>query len=267
MQKANRLRTAFVENKGPSYGIWQMFPGANVSRALSRANPDWIMVDCEHGNIDDAAMHEAIPAIAASGVSPLVRIPDTQGWMIKRALDAGAHGILVPLIRTPEEVKQVVAAAKFPPQGRRGFGSPIAMQNFSPLPTFTEYLQQANDAILTMVQIETKEALEAVEEIAPLVDVLFVGPWDLGNNIGYPIIDGAFQPELKDAIARVLKACKNAGKKCGVYATSGEDAAAYGKQGFDMINVATDFTTLEFIMKQSMATALGSAGPEKGKTY
>ncbi|ROV90887.1 hypothetical protein VSDG_08011 [Cytospora chrysosperma] len=225
MQKSNRLRTAFTENRGPSYGIWQMLPGANVSRALARASPDWIMVDCEHGNIDDAAMHEAVPAIAACGVSPIVRIPDFQSWMIKRALDAGAHGILVPLIRTVDEVKQVVAAAKFPPQGRRGFGSAIAMQNFKPVPSFTEYLQQANDALLTMVQIETKEALDAVEEIAPLVDLLFIGPYDLGNNIGCPIIDGSVKPELKEAVARILKAAKSAGKKCGMYCSSGEEAA------------------------------------------
>lgn len=120
----------------------------------------------------------------------------------------------------------MVAAAKFPPQGRRGFGSPIAMQNFSPVPSFTEYLQQANGALLTMVQIETKEALDAVEDIAPLVDVLFIGPFDLGNNIGYPIINGDVKPELKTAIARILKAAKDAGKKCGMYASSSEEAAA-----------------------------------------
>lgn len=97
MQKANRLRAAFVENKGPSYGIWQMYPNTNVSRALARANPDWIMVDCEHGNIDDAAMHEAIPAIAACGVSPLVRLPDTQAWMIKREW-AQDHPVVVFIV-------------------------------------------------------------------------------------------------------------------------------------------------------------------------
>lgn len=90
MQMSNRLRTVFAENKGPSYGIWQMLPNTNVSRLLARANPDWIMVDCEHGNIDDAAMHEAIPAIAACGVSPCVRVPDTQSWMIKREWNVGA---------------------------------------------------------------------------------------------------------------------------------------------------------------------------------
>ena len=133
--------------------------------------------------------------------------------------------ILVPLIRSVDEVKQVVAAAKFPPQGRRGFGSPIAMQNFDPLPSFTEYLQQANDALLTMVQIETKEAVDAVEEIAPLVDLLFIGPFDLGNNLGFPIINGDVKPELNEAIARILKAAKGAGKKCGIYCSSGDEAA------------------------------------------
>lgn len=134
--------------------------------------------------------------------------------------------ILVPLIRSVDEVKQVVEAAKFPPEGRRGFGSPIAMQNFAPAPSFTEYLQQANGALLTMVQIETKEALATVEEIAPLVDVLFIGPFDLGNNIGYPIINGVVKPELKSAISRILKATKDAGKKCGMYASNSEEATA-----------------------------------------
>lgn len=194
----------------------------------------------------------------------------------------------MPLIRTVDEVKQVVAAAKFPPKGRRGFGSPLPMQNFDPQPSFTEYLQHANDALLTMVQIETKEALDAVDEIAPLVDVLFIGPFDLGNNIGHPIIDGVVKPELKAAIAKILKAAHVHGKKCGMYAGGGEEAARYvstshswpflrtcatdcwhryGKEGFDMINVGTDLTTLEHIMKQSMAVATDSAGPEKGKSY
>lgn len=94
MQKSNRLRVAFKDKKGPSFGIWQMLPGTNVSRALARANPDWIMVDCEHGNIDDAAMHELIPAIAACGVSPIVRIPDLQSWMIKRKLPVVASKLI-----------------------------------------------------------------------------------------------------------------------------------------------------------------------------
>jgi 4-hydroxy-2-oxoheptanedioate aldolase len=165
--------------------------------------------------------------------------------------------ILVPLIRTVEEVKELVAAAKFPPQGQRGFGSPFALHTFEPGLTLTDYLQQANDSLLTMVQIETREALESVEEIAPLVDVVFVGPFDLGNNIGRPIIAGNMHTELHQAIERILKAAVAAGKKCGIYCTSGEQAKQYADKGFHMISVATDYSTLGAAMTDTLAIARG----------
>ncbi|KAK4190503.1 Pyruvate/Phosphoenolpyruvate kinase-like domain-containing protein [Podospora australis] len=267
MIKSNRLKQLFIDGSRPAMGVWQMLPGANVSRILAGSGADWVMVDCEHGNIDDAAMHDAVPAIAALGVSPIVRLPDLQPWMIKRALDSGAHGILVPLIRTVEEVKSVVAAAKFPPQGVRGFGSPIAVQNFQPKPTLSEYLQQANESLLTMVQIETKEALEAVEDIAPLVDVVFVGPFDLGNNIGHPIINGKRDVELDEAIARVLKATVAAGKKCGIYCTSGEEAKLYADMGFHMVSAATDYTILQASLASTLSIARGAGAGDKVASY
>ncbi len=173
----------------------------------------------------------------------------------------------MPLIRTVQEVKDLVASAKFPPEGRRGFGSPFAMQNFNPMPTMTEYLQQANQSLLVMVQIETKEALDAIDEIAPLVDVLFIGPFDLGNNIGHPIIDGKMDPELHDAIAKTLRAANNAGKKCGIFCTSGEQAKAYADQGFHMISVATDATALQAVMIDTLAVARGQAKPQRAASY
>ncbi|KAI0172182.1 HpcH/HpaI aldolase/citrate lyase family protein [Hypoxylon sp. FL1284] len=263
------LKEAFVKNEATSIGVWQTLPGQNVSRTLARAGVDWVMVDCEHGNLDDAAMHEAVPAIASCGVSPLVRIPDMQGWMIKRALDAGAHGILIPLLRSAEEARKIVAAAKFPPQGQRGLGSPFAMERFNPVPTMTEYLQQANETLLTMVQIETREALDAVEEIAavPGIDVLFIGPFDLGNNIGHPILDGVMQPELGRAIDRILDATNKAGKKCGFFATSGEQAKAYADKGFHMISAALDTTLLQAALGTSLSAARGQAAPKAGGRY
>jgi 4-hydroxy-2-oxoheptanedioate aldolase len=164
--------------------------------------------------------------------------------------------VLVPLIRTVEEVKKLVASCKFPPAGTRGFGSPFAMQNFQPIPTMTEYLKHANDTLVVMVQIETKEALEAVEEIAPLVDVLFIGPFDLGNNIGHPILNGVMKPELKAAMDRVLKAANDAKKKCGIYATSGEQAKAYADSGYHMICCATDASLLQTALADTMEIVL-----------
>ncbi|GKT54921.1 HpcH/HpaI aldolase/citrate lyase family protein [Colletotrichum tofieldiae] len=214
-------------------------------------------------------MHDAVPAIAATGVSPVVRLPDMQGWMVKRALDCGAHGILVPLLRTAQEAKDLVQAAKFPPWGRRGFGSPLAMERFSPAPSMTEYLQQANDSLLTMVQIETKEALESVEDIAAVegIDVLFIGPFDLGNNIGHPVINGIIKKELSDAIDRVLEATHKAGKKAGIFCTSGEQSKVFADKGFDMISVATDYTALQFTLSESLSIARGEVKPVKGGSY
>lgn len=176
--------------------------------------------------------------------------------------------ILAPLVRTVDDVKDFVAACKFPPEGRRGFGSPLAMQGFRvsdkdgqhpvALPTFTEYLDQANASIVTMVQIETREALENVEAIAPLVDALFVGPFDLANNIGHPIRDGVFPTQVKDAMARVLAAAQAVDTCCcGVYAGSPEQARDYAAAGFHMVNVVTDVLTLQAAASAAVQVARG----------
>ncbi|KAF4587835.1 HpcH/HpaI aldolase/citrate lyase family protein [Ophiocordyceps camponoti-floridani] len=137
------------------------------------------------------------------------------------------------------------------------------------MPSFSDYLQQANDALLTMVQIETREALDAVEEIAAVdgIDLLFIGPFDLGNNIGHPIIQGVVAPELKEAMARILAACRKCGKKCGIYSTDGEQARQFREQGFDMISVATDYTALEFVLQQQLCAARGEESPSKKGSY
>lgn len=190
----------------------------------------------------DAEMHESVNAVASVGVSPIVRIPANESWMVKRALDAGAHGILVPLLYTVEDAVKLVESAKFPPMGKRGFGSPFSPGSFSVTGDLSglEYMQNANENLLTCVQIETKEALDVVEKIAqvPGIDVLFVGPWDLGNNISHPV-QGKFDDELVAAIARVREAAAAAGKKSGIYCPGGESARKYADDGFQMVRPAS----------------------------
>ena len=225
--------------------------------------------------------------IAACGVSPIVRIADNQGYLVKSeflgakwsttidhimigALDAGAHGVLVPLLYTPEDARKLVTSAKFPPQGQRGFGSPFPMASFSAEMGAGEYLQQANDVLLTIVQIETREALEHIDEIAAIngIDCLFVGPFDLGNNIGYPIIDGVMHDELHAAIAKVLKAARSANKKCGIFCTSGIQGKLYADQGFDMISIATDMHVLPAAIIEALQKSKGlEAGPKFSGPY
>lgn len=235
-----------------------MLPGTNHSRAMARSNLDWICVDTEHGNIDDSQMHECVAAIASCGVSPLVRIAANESWMVKRALDAGAHGVVVPLLYTADDARKLVSSAKFPPVGTRGFGSPFPMQNFGNQTT-TEYLQQANDALVTIAQIETKEALENVNEIAavPGIDVLLIGPFDLGNNIGHPIIDGHVAEELKAAIECIHKAAVENGKKTGIYCTSGEEARKYADKGFHMMSISADIMAIPAFFSDALSAAKG----------
>lgn len=187
-------------------------------------------------------MHESVAAIASCGASPIVRIPANEGWMVKRALDTGAHGIVVPLLYTAEDARNLVQTAKFPPLGRRGYGSPFSMGSFAVQGELSglEYLQNANDSLLTIVQIETKQAFESLDAIAKVdgIDVLFIGPWDLGNNLGYPVT-GEFAPELKAAISKILEVAKANGKKAGIYCTGGEMAKMYADHGFDMVRFCT----------------------------
>lgn len=240
-----------------------MLPGTNLTRVLCRStsNMDWLLIDMEHGNISDDSMHEIVAAAAACGVSPIVRVLEGQHWMIKRALDAGAHGILVPVLETEQDAKNVVKYSKYPPVGTRGFEPLLAVEKFVEQHPHgggvrevsgNEYLEQANDSLVIAVQIETKSALERVKEIAavPGVDVLFIGPFDLGVSIGHPIIGGKMDEVLIDAIERVQKAAEDAGISSGIYCDSGEAAMGWAKKGFQMNSVCADMIALREIVGQ-----------------
>lgn len=217
-----------------------MLPGTHLARTLASAGPTWVCIDTEHGQLSDTHMHDSVVAISSAPTcSPIIRIPAAEPWMVKRALDAGAHGIMVPLLQTATEAEAFVRATKFPPRGMRGFGSPFPMGAFKTEKEMgaVQYLQEANDAIVTIVQIETRQALENVREIAAVegVDMLFVGPFDLGNNIGFPILEGGMHEDLKGAIEKIRLAAEEKGKRSGIYCTSGEQGRTFADQGFHMV--------------------------------
>lgn len=214
-------------------------------------------------------MHEAVAAIAACGVSPVVRVAEGQHWMIKRALDAGAHGIIVPLLQNVEDARNIARFAKFPPTGNRGLGSALSMEKFVAGTTgevkevsMAEYFRDANAHTVVVVQIETASALEQVDAIAAVdgIDVLFIGPTDLGNMIGHPSVlnGGKHAPELDEAIAKINKAAHDAGKFSGVYMGTGEQAKEYAGMGFNMINAANDQAVLKKYFAEHLVIAQGS---------
>ena len=132
---------------------------------------------------------------------------------------------------------RLVSSAKFPPQGTRGFGSPFAMRRFG-TSSMTEYLQSANKSTVIIAQIETEAALANVDSIAKTdgIDILLVGPFDLGNSIGHPILDGKMSQELLDAIETIRQAANKNGKRGGIYATTASQARDYADQGFHFVS-------------------------------
>jgi len=268
METSNTFRRHLTENKS-AVGIWQMFPSPSVSRTLAQTpGLTWVLIDCEHGNISDDNMHEAIASVSKFGVSPIVRIPDAQGWMIKRALDAGAHGIMVPLVSKKETAEYISKHSHFPPMGSRGFGSPFSHGNFG-LPNASEYLRDANKNIVVIVQIETAEAVANVEDIASVegIDMLFVGPVDLSISLGHPL---AFEPEhkvLSEAIEKTLKAAHAAGKKAGIFTGNSGDAQKRIEQGFDMVNLGTDVSTLSNGLSQGIKELTGKSSANNSGGY
>ncbi|KAJ7584617.1 Pyruvate/Phosphoenolpyruvate kinase-like domain-containing protein [Mycena floridula] len=235
----------------PVVGSWLMLPGASLARMVAQMEFDFVLVDCEHGNIADEAMHASVGAIAAQGISPIVRIAAAENWLVKRALDSGAHGILCPMLSTAAEASALVSYARFPALegsnalgGIRGVGSPFAPAVFGQ--SMAEYIATANKNIFIAVQIETIEGLNNCEEIAKVdgIDMLFVGPNDLASSMGYPALDHANIPEVQDGIKRVLAGAKSAGKYAGMFCTSAEQVQARFEQGFDFMNLGGDVIAL-----------------------
>ncbi|TFK43299.1 Pyruvate/Phosphoenolpyruvate kinase-like domain-containing protein [Crucibulum laeve] len=238
----------------PVLGSWLMFPGASLARMVAQMEYDFILVDCEHGDIADAEMHVSVGAIASNGASPFVRIAAPENYFVKRALDAGAHGILCPMISTVEQAKAVVSYSKFPAMkghenngtlsGVRGTGSPFAPAVFGQ--SQGDYTATANKNTFIAVQIETVEGLENCEEIAKVegVDMLFIGPNDLASSMGYPPLDNGKIPEVQEAVKRILAATKAAGKYAGMFCLSAEEVRWRFEQGFDLMNLAGDVAAL-----------------------
>jgi 4-hydroxy-2-oxoheptanedioate aldolase len=231
-------------------------PSLRTAQVVAATGLDGIIIDCEHGNISDDNMHVATSAIAAMGVSPLVRLRMTHGDLIKRALDAGAHGIVVPQVNTAEEARSVVEASRFPPLGRRGQGS--AFPGFAFGTDVQTYVKTANDTVIVCLQIETKEGVANVDEICavPGVDMLFIGPNDLALSVlGYVPARGD-EPEFKDAIDKIVAAARKHGKWVARLSNNGALCKEH-LEIFDTVALSYDVRAIQNWYMAELKTARG----------
>lgn len=207
----NRFKQALREGRG-QLGLWNALPGSYAAEIAAGAGFDWILLDTEHAPSDPIAVLPQLQAIAGYPVSAVVRPAANDAVLIKRFLDAGAQSLLVPYVQTAEEAAAAVAAVRYPPAGIRGISSVSRATRFGRIPG---YATRAEAEICLLVQVETRETLDRIEEIAAVegVDGIFVGPADLAATFGRP--GEPDHPEVvaavEDAIRRIVAAGKPAG--------------------------------------------------------
>ncbi|HTW34378.1 MAG TPA: aldolase/citrate lyase family protein [Rhizomicrobium sp.] len=221
-------------------GAWCMIPGPLGVEAVTQFEFDWVLIDMQHGCMDYETAVDMIRAADISGVCPVVRVPWNEAGIIGRVLDAGALGLIIPMIDTGADAERAARFALYPPDGQRSLG-PIRVGARDG----RDYFSRANERIAIIPMIETVTALAEVESIVSLpgIDGVFMGPFDLSLALGLPPGDNDGKPDFDSAVDKIISACKRAGK-CAAVLSNENTAPLRAKQGFQMISVTTDMNAL-----------------------
>jgi 2-dehydro-3-deoxyglucarate aldolase/4-hydroxy-2-oxoheptanedioate aldolase len=212
------------------------FNTTGIGRIIAAAGAEFVIYDTEHTGWGIETVRMLIATTRAADIVPLVRVPATQYHLLANPLDAGAMGLMIPMVESEEQAQLIARSVKYPPQGRRGAAFGIAHDDYGLEPgTAIEKMARANDAVLIIAQIETAAGVDNVEKIAavPGIDILWIGHNDLTNSMNIP---GQFtHPDYLAAVERVLAACKANNKPAGIMSGSVADARAALAQGFRIV--------------------------------
>ncbi|MCP2315979.1 4-hydroxy-2-oxoheptanedioate aldolase [Nocardia amikacinitolerans] len=244
---AERLRAG-----SPAVGYWVVCDNPVATERIAMTGYDYVCIDAQHGLIEYRGLLAGITAIDAAGVAALVRVQLNDPFWIAQALDAGARGVIVPMVDTAAEAEAAVSACRFPPIGLRSNGALRAGLRIGPS------LAEANAEVACVVMIETAAGLRNVAEIVavPGVDALYVGPSDLRLALGGTSpTDPAVDAEFEDALRVVLKAAAAAGKAVGIHCPDGATAARRRAEGFNYVSIANDLMHIEQAAKSHLAQA------------
>src|SRR5215212_8647577 len=232
----NPLKEAREEGR-TVFGLWAVMPGTIGAEILAASGADYVCVDQQHGVIDYDSMVPMFQAIRGGGAAPITRVLSNDPFLIMKALDAGAWAVIVPLVNSAEEAARAVSACRYPPRGMRSFG-PVRAANV----IGSRDPEELGGEVVCLVMVETREALERVEEIAgtPGLDGIYVGPSDLALSLGLPPTLEVAEDEHAEAVRRISEACHERGIAAGIHSPSGDWARRHAEAGFDLVTVATD---------------------------
>jgi 4-hydroxy-2-oxoheptanedioate aldolase len=230
----------------PSVGTWLALPSPEVADYISPLGFDWLTIDAEHSAIDITTLSRMFGAIAATGTAPMVRIPWNTGENIKRVLDAGAWGIVVPMVNSRAEAEAAVQAAKYPPRGNRSLGGGMRAVRWSA--SADEYVKHIDDEVAVVLQIEHIAGVEVADEIlsVPGVDACFIGPNDLAASMGISLCVPleSDHPELVAAIDEIRAACIRNGVAPGIHCSGPAGVNQRIAEGFQFLALASELKFL-----------------------
>lgn len=223
---------------GQAIGVWMTLESPIVPELLSTMGFDYFVFDTEHSPLDILQCQTLMQAMRPMGTTPLVRVWWNDLVPIKRALDIGAYGVVIPWVNNKQQAETAVKACWYAPKGLRGCGLRRAAL------ADPDYLKTANDEILIIAQIETKEAVENIEDIVSVegIDVTYIGPTDLSASYGH--LGNQPHPEVQEAIDKVYDATKAAGVAAGVHLGAGKTIMDRVRKGYNLITVGNDLELL-----------------------
>jgi 4-hydroxy-2-oxoheptanedioate aldolase len=243
---------------GVTVGGWCVIPSAFSAELMGRSGFDWVCVDTQHGLVGYDQMALMLQALSITGTPAFVRVPWNAPGDIMKALDAGAQGVIVPMINSAEEARAAVGACRYPPDGYRSWGpirAALGVDGYSPA--------TGNRRIVVAVMIETVAGVAAADEIVsvPGVDAVYVGPNDLAVTHGMSPSADSFQEEHARIVETVLAACQRHGVAAGIHCGSIETALRWRERGFRMFNVTSDGIFLRTGASQVVKALSGDAAP------
>lgn len=243
-----------LRDKQATYGTWITLDCLHSARVLARSGFDWLTLDMEHSAIDWSRAAAIVAAVADAGCVPLVRVPVGDQYCIKRALDAGAWGIVVPMVDTPEQARTAIAAAKYPPLGSRSVGGGMHSLNFAATPA--EYYDRANDEILVVLQTESPTGVANAEAIysLPGCDAIFIGPADLESTMRSADGRRPTAEEHEAMIQRALAVARKVGRPLGIHTMDPNEALRRAGQGMQFMAVGTDLRMMSAMADEFLRT-------------
>lgn len=244
-------------------GGWLSLANTHTAEVMANAGFDWLCVDLQHGLIDYGDLRHMLPAISTTDTTPIVRVSWNRPSEIMKALDAGAMGVIVPLVNNRAEAAAAISACKYPPDGTRSFG-PIRAAMYGG----RGYAAEANGEIACIVMIETKEGIEKVEEIVttPGLGGVYIGPSDLGLSLGLPPLGDSDNPTHLATVKTILDTCKRHKVPAGIHTGGLEWTKRRLEAGFDFVTLGTDAGFLSRMVATELAAARGAQKRETEKT-